>query len=117
MLDREVPRDEADVAIAWAIEADYINDRRWAEGRVRALVRRKKSNRFIQQKLAQEGLSRELIEEALPPEGAQAEALHHLLARRDLTDPKTRQKTIQALQRKGFPLSLILSCPEISSIG
>jgi len=117
LLEREVQREEAQAAIAWCVEANYINDRRWAEGRVRALVRRKKSNLFIRQKLTQEGLSKELIEEALPPEEVQVEALHRLLAGRDLSAPKARQKAIQSLQRKGFPISLILSSPEISSIG
>lgn len=116
LLERDIPEDDAQAAITWCIEADYINDRRWAEGRVRALVRKKKSNLFIRQKLAQEGLAQELIQEALPPEEVQAEALHRLLSGRDLSDPKTRQKVIQSLQRKGFPISMILSSPEISSM-
>ncbi len=51
LLERDIPEDDAQAAIAWCVEADYINDRRWAEGRVRALVRKKKSNLFIRQKL------------------------------------------------------------------
>jgi len=118
LLDREFPFAEAKQAIAECESAGFVDDRRWAEGRVRALLRRKKGNSYIRQKLAQEGLDKELITDALPSEKDQEEALQRLLTSRysdrDMTDLKIRQKTVQALQRQGFPLSLILNSPEIS---
>jgi regulatory protein len=113
LLDREFPGEEAQAAVVECQEAGYIDDGRYAERRVRYLLRRRKSNSYIRQKLVQEGIAPELIEAALPSSDEQEEALAHLLRTRYADKP--REKTIQALQRQGFPLYLILSSPEIAN--
>ena len=91
-----------------------LNDLEWGEAFVRGCLNKKFGLRAIAQKLRQKGIPPSQIEEFLAsaPLEQEKNGLERLLstryARRDLSNRKEREKTIQALMRKGYSYSLII---------
>lgn len=98
----------------------YINDEEWIEGFIRRQLRRKLGPRAIAQKLAVKGLKEESVEmvETVSSEESQKELIQALLTtkyvKRNLSDAKERQKVVASLARRGFSLSVIFDCINVS---
>jgi regulatory protein len=93
----------------------FLSDEEWLKQFISGQIRKAVGPHAIFQKLLQKGISRERAQKALAQhsdENAQKESIHAFIQKRsrgkDLSNPLERQKMVQALQRKGFPLSLIL---------
>lgn len=116
LLSRGADPEQCEAVIQRLLQQKYLDDARFALGRVRQ--RREfngRSRAFVRQELRELGLAEELIQEALEAEyqpAQEAELLEHLL-RAELRrsrldgDPQKRRKSIAAIQRrlagKGFP--------------
>jgi regulatory protein len=90
-----------------------VDDAAYAEARVATLRRRGGSARAIRAKLAQKGIDRTTIAEALPEEPDAEENAAHALARRRRLGPyraedraPAREKDLAALARAGFSFEI-----------
>lgn len=93
----------------------YLNDKEWMDAFVRGQIARKIGPQAIVRKMISRGISHDTAEEivaGLDSGDSQQERILALLntrfSKRNLTDPKERQKVVASLCRKGFPLSIIL---------
>lgn len=99
-----------DQIINECLEKGYLNDKEWIDSFIRVQRQKRVGTAMIRIKLLQKGVDPEMIP-SLNDEHEE-KSLHSLLETkyrdRDLSDYKTRQKVIAALQRKGFSLNKIL---------
>ncbi|MEI8124446.1 MAG: regulatory protein RecX [Parachlamydiaceae bacterium] len=115
LRDRLVSEETVERVIKDLTALGLLNDDEWSASFVRQQTRRKMGPRAIAQKLANKGIRGEGLNKALEGVGAASEqeaAVDQLLEtryrKRDLSDPKERQKVIASLIRRGFDFSLIL---------
>ncbi len=101
------PEECVDAAIAYVKQYHYIDDLRYACTYVR-LYQDRLSRLQIKMKLAQKGIDRDLIEQALEEEyeTQEIEQIYRLLEKRNYvagqTDEKEYRRTYQYLMRRGF---------------
>jgi regulatory protein len=103
-----------DEVVAKSLRTGLIDDTRYAAARVSTLRRRGGSARAIGAKLAQKGIDRATISEALEGGEADEEAAAHALARRRRLGPYRlrdreafRDKDLAVLARAGFPFDIV----------
>lgn len=112
----EWPEEVIERVLARLQAESYLSDENfagvWIENRT---LSKPRGGRVLRQELRQKGVARETIDEALP---AQNEELENAVvaagqivrskerAWRDLDDREKREKTLQALQRRGFSFSV-----------
>ena len=103
-----------DEVVAKSLRTGLIDDTRYAAARVSTLRRRGGSARAIGAKLAQKGIDRATIAEALDAEEGDEEAAAHAFARRRKLGPYRlrdrevrREKDLAALARAGFPFDIV----------
>ena len=99
------------------VSLGFINDQEWTASFVRSQTNRKVGPRAIAQKLANKGVRGERLEQALEKSWSVADQktlilqlLNTRYSRRNLVDFKEKQKVVASLVRKGFDVSVILSC-------
>lgn len=116
LKERLVSENAIEIVIYELRELGLLNDKEWVASFVRVQTSRRVGPRAIAQKLAGKGVRGGNVAEALdgmwdPAE--QKKGIRHLLntryAKRNLKDPRERQKVIASLARRGFELSEILS--------
>lgn len=100
-----------DAAVARLVAVGFVDDRRWAESRVRALRRRGSSTRAIRSALASKGVTAEVVEAALAVEEVEPDleaarlwARKHRIGpwRTAPVDADGRRRELARLARKGF---------------
>lgn len=116
MADHGFPTEIIQRVISDCQQYGYINDKEWLEGSIRSKLARHKGTHAIRYFLAQKGIPKEEIQQAMEtvcPENAQQESIQKLLstkyAKYDLKNPKERQKIVVSLLRRGFSYDLVLS--------
>lgn len=94
--------------------AGYVDDEEWIASVARSVVNRKKGPAAIEQKLRQLGAPEALIEKAFSLASGSEEQIDQIrklletrYRGRNLLDRREREKTIAALTRRGFDLSLV----------
>jgi len=107
--DPEGFRPLVDEVVRKALSGGYVDDKRYAEGRVAALRRRGGSARAIAARLSAKGVERELIAGALQADDADDEGAAMALARRRRLGPfravgraEHRDRDLAVLARAGF---------------
>jgi len=116
LVDRGYCPETVDFVIGELTRLQYLNDDEWMESYLRVQMARKVGPHLIRGKLAEKGISNEKISALLEglEEEKQKETILALLSskyqKRNVNDYKERQKVIASLARRGFDLSLILSC-------
>ncbi len=113
---REAARGRISEVVARAVEQRWVDDRRYAEGLVRRLLRRGTSHRACWQKLRHKGVSDAVIREQLggsPEPEAELSAASAYARRRRLgawrppeQREERRQRDLAALSRAGFDLDI-----------
>lgn len=95
-------------------KSGYLDDERWIQSYVAHCIAKKQGPKMIIAKLQQRGVERTIAASAVAdylPVNRQKETLQKLLEskykKRNLSDPKERQKVVLSLARKGFSLDLI----------
>lgn len=118
-VDRESAQGAIEQIVARLVEQQVIDDRRFAEARLRTLRRRGDSARMIRMKMEQKGVPRELIDQVLgderrevdehEPEAPELAAARKLARRRRLGPHRApgarherRERDLAALSRAGF---------------
>ncbi|HEV2559601.1 MAG TPA: regulatory protein RecX [Microvirga sp.] len=103
-----------DEVVAKSLRTGLVDDTRYAAARVSTLRRRGGSARAIGAKLAQKGIDRGTIAEALDGEEGDEEAAAHAFARRRKLGPYrlreregARDKDLAAMARAGFPFDVV----------
>ncbi len=101
--------DTANTTVQSLIELDLIDDARFARHRAWYLANQNNSLREIRQKLAEKGVARDLIDDALDTlDTSQEDACYAVIAKqylRKLAQGDT-QKVLAALARRGFPYGI-----------
>lgn len=100
--------------LAYLVEAGFLNDQDYVRRLVASEQARGKGPGAIRAKLHRKGITNELAHEAVAvvDDDTQAAAVRKLLAssryaRRNLADPRERQKVIGSLARRGFSFGSI----------
>lgn len=104
---------EVDAVVARALKGGFLDDARYAEGRVASLRRRGGSTRLIRAKLGAKGVGREAIEVALTDGPGDEAAAAAAFARRRRLGPfrpgermPYREKDLASLVRAGFSFAV-----------
>ena len=103
-------------------ELGYINDEAWLESQVRGQLSRKKGPLAIKHHLYRKGVGKEESEEVLcrlDPEVLEQSIKNLLLGKygkKNLKDPKEKQKVITGLLRRGFSYEMIKKFIDINDV-
>ena len=118
LKDRGFPEEVVDETIIRCLDYGYLDDRRFAVNKARALISSGRAvGRRADFEMKKYGLADELIEQALAAASEETDLgdlLNELFQRRypnyadAQADTRLRQRIIGYFQRRGFPLSLIL---------
>lgn len=107
--DREEGQQAVDAVVAKLLRQGWLDDRRYAESRVRVMRKRGKSARAIRHALRQRGVDSALIDEALDDGGDDLSAAREVVRKRRLGPHRDeasrlehRQKDLAKLARAGF---------------
>ena len=105
LLKKGHSEDAADYALAWLTERKLLDDSRFAEATVHSYGRRGYGALRIRQELKRRGVSRADAEAAMEEYTPDFAVLRSLLAKklRNGADPKSVQRAVAYLQRRGFP--------------
>ncbi len=108
-----------DEAVAYVKSYHYIDDLRYASAYIR-FHQQEKSRRELRQALMKRGVPADLIEQAFGEayEGSEEELIGRLLEKKgydpEETDAKEREKIFRYLLRKGFSVSEIKRCMDLT---
>jgi regulatory protein len=105
------PRECIDTAIAYVASYGYLDDLRYAQ-RYITTYSEQRSRRLIEQQLLRKGITKDILEQAYPPEApgsnreAEASMIRHILEKKrynpETADDKEKRRLYAMLMRKGF---------------
>lgn len=109
---KEASVEDIERLLAWSQQQGYQSDSRYAEQMTQAKVRKGYGQYYLQQFFAEQGLSKELLQQVIETKeidwvGVASDAYRKKYADKPITDYHDKQKRMKYLQSRGFESQVI----------